>query len=220
MILQITSVFENSQPTLQYASCGDIHDGNGYSAGFIQFTTRSGSALLVIQNYLARYPNAPIGRFEADLKRVVGSDTLVPGGFCDAWSEAAKDNGFASAQRDIQENEYLAPNARYVAEYGLRSPLSVGQFYDCSVQLGLGDCIEIAKNVWAPSPAKGGNEATWLKAFIDARDSRLDQRGGAYPGTKYRTRSYRWMVDNGFMGLEGNSAVMLENGGGKIMVGC
>jgi chitosanase len=219
MVLAISSVFENSSPELNFGSCSDIGDGNGYSAGFIQFTTLSGSALLVVQDYVSRNPTSELRHYIDQLKAVVGSGTLVPG-FCDAWKRAAESDpqGFGDAQKDIQANEYLAPNENYVREWGLTQALSVGQLFDCSVQLGLSDCVNIAQGI--KTPKDGGDEKQWLYMFIQNRDARLYQRGGAYASTLYRTRSYKWMVDNGYMGLGGTSAVMLENGGSQITINC
>ncbi|KAI8848171.1 lysozyme-like domain-containing protein [Chytridium lagenaria] len=233
IILKITSVFETSNKNLGFNLCGNWNDGQGISAGFIQFTTSSGSALRVVQSYLqlTRRPNPPLASFVTALQRAaqVGNKGAVSGqgfmtglsGFCDAWEEANKNDGaaFQNAQLAIQSAGYLQPNLKIVQQLGLKTALSVGQLMDTAIQLGYDAVEEIAGNAgWTPS--QGANEADYLKRYLDARIVYLNNLGGAYPGTKYRVNSYKYMLQKGNVNFVGGSVVMLENGGNPVQITC
>ncbi|KAJ3327231.1 hypothetical protein HDU76_012167 [Blyttiomyces sp. JEL0837] len=154
IILHLTSVFENGSPDFNWASCGNINDGNGYSAGFVQFTTLSGSALQVVRTYVNN-GNAngnlkqALANYIPALQNVRGSgSTAGLDGFCNAWANAANnENTFQDSQRQIQEADYLAPNHDLVNNLGLKLAVSVGQLFDSSIQLGLGGTQQIVNNV-------------------------------------------------------------------------
>ncbi|KAJ1553018.1 hypothetical protein HK405_009228 [Cladochytrium tenue] len=223
MLLQITSIFETSSTTLNYGICGDIGDGNGFSAGCVQFTTESGSALKVVENYLQTNPSSALASFVSGLQAVVGSGTTSTiSGFCAAWSAAAAADptGFGASQRAIASQYYLAPNADLVSSLGLTTATGVGQIMDCAIQLGLGGCSTIAAATSATKPANGGNEATYLNAFLDARINYINMIGGAYAATGYRVTSYRHIVQSGNLDFANNQVEALDNGGGVVTITC
>ncbi|KAJ1554632.1 hypothetical protein HK405_004511 [Cladochytrium tenue] len=223
MLLQITSVFETSSTTLDYAVCSDIGDGNGYSAGCIQFTTYSGSALKVVEDYLNTNPSSELSDYVSGLESVEGSsDTSAISGFCDAWAAAADDDpsGFGASQRSIASEYYLEPNADLVSQLGLTTAAGVGQIMDCAIQLGLTGCESIASSASATTPASGGDEATYLSAFLTARTSYINALGGAYPATVTRVNSYQHIVDSGNLDFEDDSVEALDNSGNTITVTC
>ncbi|KAJ3327233.1 hypothetical protein HDU76_012169 [Blyttiomyces sp. JEL0837] len=227
IVLQLTSVFENGTPSFNWGSCENINDGNGYSAGFIQFTTLSGSALQVVQTY-ANNGNADgnlkqaLANYIPALQNVQGSgSTDGLDGFCDAWANAANnDNAFHDAQLQIQENGYLVPNHDLVINLGVKLKVSVGQLYDCSIQLGLDGTNQIVNTVGATTPANGGDEVTWLNQFLQARINYLNNIGGAYADTLYRVYSYQHVVNGGNDNFNGGSVEALDNGGSPITLSC
>ncbi|KAJ1562507.1 hypothetical protein HK405_011294 [Cladochytrium tenue] len=223
MLLQITSIYETSSTTLNYGICGDIGDGNGYSAGCVQFTTKSGSALKVVESYLETNPNSALAAFVAGLEAVVGTGTTsIISGFCTAWTAAAAadQTGFGASQRTIASQYYLTPNADLVSSLGLTTATGVGQIMDCAIQLGLGGCNTIAASTAATSPANGGDEATYLNAFLDARTAYINQLGGAYPATVTRVNSYRYIVQSGNLDFKNDMVVALDNDGAQTAITC
>ncbi|KAI8851416.1 lysozyme-like domain-containing protein [Chytridium lagenaria] len=186
----ITSVFETSNQNLGFNLCGNWNDGQGISAGFIQFTTSSGSALRVVQTYLqlTRRPNPPIASFLPALQRAaqVGNQGAVWGqgfmtglwGFCESWQEANTNDApaFQNAQLAIQSAGYLEPNRGIIQRLGLRTALGVGQVMDTGIQLGYGAVEEIARNAgW--TPGQGAEEVDFLRRWLDARVAHMLQRG-------------------------------------------
>jgi hypothetical protein len=58
LLLQLTNIYETSNPHFDYGVCTQLADNHGYSAGIIQFTTGTGSAMQVIQHYTSKWnPN-------------------------------------------------------------------------------------------------------------------------------------------------------------------
>src|ERR1044072_8442964 len=59
----------------QYRYIQDIHDGRGYTAGIIGFTTRTGDVLQLVRRYTRAQPHNKLRRFIRALRRVNGSDS-------------------------------------------------------------------------------------------------------------------------------------------------
>ncbi|KAI9362040.1 lysozyme-like domain-containing protein [Zopfochytrium polystomum] len=223
IMIEITSVFETGSTSPGYATCGDIGDGNGISAGFIQFTTRSGSALAVVKDFASLHPDAWLSSTVSNLANSVGNSGWPTGDFCDRWKSAATDSStasdFAGSQKRVMASNYVQPNKDLVDKLGLKTATGVAQIYDCAVQIGIGACYTVADNAggW---PSQGNDEADFLRRFLTARSSYYDYLGGAYPGTAYRLRSYRHIIDTGNLNFNGGQVEMLDNSGFPITAKC
>jgi hypothetical protein len=94
--------------------------------------------------------------------------------FVRAWRDAAKDPAFRQAQDSERDRVYFDPAVAQARQDGLRA---LGQFayYDAMVMHGPGSDaasfggIRTAALRQALPPSQGGDEATYLKAFLDAR---------------------------------------------------
>ncbi|KAJ3200199.1 hypothetical protein HDU67_002248 [Dinochytrium kinnereticum] len=235
IILKITSVFETSKQTHSYEMCGNINDGQGISAGFIQFTTSSGSAYKVVDTYLSsttkKDSNPPLANFVGSLEQAAraGNGGQVNGygnvnglsGFCDAWRHAATTDfeAFKDAQVKVQQDLYLSPNKPVVDSLGLKTALGVGLVFDTGIQLGLSAVTAIARNA-GPTPKDGVDEATYINSFLDAKMNHLSNMGGAYAQTGYRINSYRHVLRSGNLNFEGGRIEALDNSGGRMPVQC
>ncbi|KAJ3112427.1 hypothetical protein HDU96_004570 [Phlyctochytrium bullatum] len=234
LLLKITSIFETSNPNqIRSDLCGNWNDGQGISAGFIQFTTSSGSALQVVRTYLklTTRPNPPLASFIPALERAaqVGNRGAVSGqgfmdglwSFCSAWTEADRNDGpaFRRAQMQIQAQGYMAPNKPMVDRLGLRTALGVGQLMDTAIQLGSGAVATIAERAgW--SPKDGASEADWLGRYLNARAEYLRRMGGAYAGTLYRIRAYQFILGTGNLNFANGAVTSLTNDGQRINLKC
>ncbi|KAJ3210078.1 hypothetical protein HDU67_005677 [Dinochytrium kinnereticum] len=229
IIIQLTSTYETSSQTPDFGACHNNNDGQGISAGFVQFTTSSGSALKVVEEYKA-LGGDKFTSFEGSLQRAraAGSQGVTGGGvtdglenFCDSWKNAADTDKerFGKAQKKVEGDLYLKPNKETVQSLGLKKAASVGQLFDSAIQLGLSGMQSIVQKVQAPPPAKGGDEQKWLQEYLQRRSEKLAEMGGAYAGTTYRVKSYQHIVDKGNMDLSG-TVEALENGGGVINLTC
>ncbi|KAJ3158084.1 hypothetical protein HK101_001403 [Irineochytrium annulatum] len=223
IILQMTSVFENGTPKLDFGSCANINDGNGYSAGFIQFTTGSGNAQTVVKNYI-KDPSANqdiVGQFKGimdAMNRASGGNVDGLDAFCGLWSKAAKQDTacFSRAQIGVQSDLFFAPDLDIVQSKGLKTATGVGLMFDTAVQLGKDGLVNILANTGGKSPADGGDEAAYLTAVCAAKRNYINKIGGAYPATAYRIESYLHVINGGNLEFDGNAVTMLDNSGGQL----
>ncbi|MFJ8474177.1 chitosanase [Kitasatospora sp. NPDC094011] len=176
--MQLVSSAENSSLDwrAQYKYIEDIGDGRGYTAGIIGFCSGTGDMLDLVRHYTDLKPGNVLARYLPALEKVNGSASHSGLGtpFVRDWATAAKDATFQQAQNDERDRVYFGPAVQQAKADGLRA---LGQFayYDAIVMHGPGDGsdsfggIRAAAMRKARTPAHGGDEATYLKAFLDAR---------------------------------------------------
>jgi chitosanase len=176
--MQLVSSAENSSLDwrAQYTYLQDIGDGRGYTGGIIGFCSGTGDMLAVVGDYTRRQPKNPLRRFLTALREVNGTDSHAGLGrpFVRAWHEAAQDRAFRRAQDHERDRVYFNPAVRRGMRDGLRT---LGQFvyYDALVVHGPGSDpesfggIRRAARRMAATPADGGHEAAYLRAFFVAR---------------------------------------------------
>ncbi|KAJ3137227.1 hypothetical protein HK100_000735 [Physocladia obscura] len=245
IMLQITNQFENGPTSsgllsamktvlLIYNSCEETPDSQGISAGFIQFTSCSGSILSVCNDYISAYPSAAkffCIPFLPALQAATGASycnengdsTTINmskyglGNFCSQWTNAANtDPNFNAIQRENALNNYLGTIMPLVKEYGVTAPALIAQMYDTNVQLGLAGLSQIAsaaKYRAKGSPATGLPQMRWLDAFLFARHTYLLQLGGAYANTLYRVKAFHdGIYSTGNLNFANNRAVLAPDG--------
>lgn len=181
--MQIVSSAENSSLDWksQYAYIEDIGDGRGYTAGIIGFCTGCGDLLELVQYYTKLNPNNVLAKYIPALQKI-GSWNATHAGldptFTGDWKKAATDPKFQQAQNDERDRVYFNPSVSQAKADGLRA---LGQFiyYDAIVMHGPGSDsvsfggIRATAMRKAKTPAQGGDEATYLNAFLDARKAAM-----------------------------------------------
>ena len=173
--MELVSSAENSSLNwrAQYGYIEDIHDGRGYTAGIIGFCSGTGDMLVVVRMYTRQRPHNPLVRFLAALWRVNGTPSHHGLGakFVAAWKRAADDPALRYAQRTERDLEYFNPAVALAEADGLRA---LGQFayYDATVVHGFDglQAIRARAITHAQPPSSGGDEVTYLNAFLDQRD--------------------------------------------------
>jgi chitosanase len=176
--MKLVSSAENSSLDwkAQYKYIEDIGDGRGYTAGIIGFCSGTGDMLDLVELYTARKPGNALAKYLPALRRVDGSAShsgLDPN-FTRDWKNAAGDAEFKKAQNDERDRVYFKPAVGRGKADGIGT---LGQFvyYDTIVMHGDGGDSTSFSNIRkkalakAKSPAQGGNEKTYLNAFLDAR---------------------------------------------------
>jgi chitosanase len=176
--MKLVSSAENSSLDwkAQYRYIEDIGDGRGYTAGIIGFCSGTGDMLDLVQLYADRKPGNVLAKYLPALRRVDGTDShagLDPN-FPADWRKAAQDTAFQQAQNDERDRVYFNPAVRQGKTDGLRA---LGQFtyYDAIVMHGDGGDATSFSSIrrralrTAKPSAQGGNETTYLNAFLDAR---------------------------------------------------
>ncbi|MCX5209280.1 chitosanase [Kitasatospora sp. NBC_00240] len=180
--MQLVSSAENSSLDwkAQYKYIEDIGDGRGYTAGIIGFCSGTGDMLDLVQHYTDIKPGNVLAKYLPALKKVNGTESHTGLGtaFEKDWATAAKDTVFQAAQNDERDRVYFTPAVSQAKADGLRA---LGQFayYDAIVMHGPGtDSVSFggirkAAMKKAKTPAQGGDETTYLNAFLDARKAAM-----------------------------------------------
>jgi chitosanase len=176
--MELVSSAENSSLDwkAQYTYIEDIGDGRGYTGGIIGFCSGTGDMLEVVQDYANREPGNGLAKYLPALKKVNGTDSHsgLGSAYVSAWHKAASDTAFQDAQDAERDKVYFNPAVNQAKADGLHA---LGQFiyYDAMVMHGPGDDSDsfggIRKTAMkkAKTPAQGGNETTYLNAYLDAR---------------------------------------------------
>ncbi|MFG2822839.1 chitosanase [Kitasatospora sp. NPDC048365] len=176
--MELVSSAENSSLDwkAQYKYIEDIKDGRGYTAGIVGFCSGTGDMLDLVEHYTDLKPGNILAKYLPALRKVNGTESHsgLGSAFTKDWATAAKDSVFQKAQNDERDRVYFNPAVKQAKADGLRA---LGQFayYDAIVMHGPGDSsdsfggIRKAAMKKAKTPAQGGDEAAYLKAFLDAR---------------------------------------------------
>jgi len=170
-----------------YAYIEDIGDGQGYTAGLIGFCTGTHDLLTLVETYTEEHPGNGLARYLPALRAVDGTDShegLDPG-FTAAWKAEAARPAFRAAQGDQRDRVFFDPAVRRAEQDDLGV---LGQFvyYDAIVYHGPGTNptsfggIRAAAMRRAATPAEGGSEKAYLKAFLDVRRAAMTT---LHPGT-------------------------------------
>jgi len=190
--MQLVSSAENSSldwkaqyAYIEYNVEGNEAENRGYTAGIIGFCTKCSDLQAVVNYYNQVKPNNVLTPYVPALQKVVGTTSTVGLGtpFINAWKTAAKDVTFQEAQDHERDRVYFTPAITQAKTDGIHA---LGQFiyYDALVMHGPGTDslsfggIRAAALKKAKTPAQGGNETTYLNAFLDARkDAMLAEEG-------------------------------------------
>ena len=172
--MQIVSAAENSSLDwrAQFSYIEDIGDGRGYTAGIIGFCSGTGDMLELVEAYTATRPGNVLAKYLPALRSVNGTSShagLDPT-FTADWRTAAADPVFQAAQESERDRVYFNPSVRDGKADGVRA---LGQFayYDAAVVHGYSGMRSVRSRALqrAKPPSQGGNETTWLNAFLDER---------------------------------------------------
>ncbi|MFE6667928.1 chitosanase [Streptomyces sp. NPDC057697] len=176
--MQLVSSAENSSLNWksQYKYIEDIDDDRGYTGGIIGFCSGTGDMLDLVELYTERKPDNVLAKYLPALRKVNGtpSHSGLDPNFTKDWAKAASDSAFKKAQDDERDRVYFNPAVKQGKADGIGT---LGQFayYDAIVMHGDGDdstgfgAIRKRALAKAKPPSQGGNETTYLNAFLDAR---------------------------------------------------
>ncbi|MFC9691949.1 chitosanase [Kribbella sp. NPDC056951] len=183
-----------------YKYIEDIDDGRGYTAGIIGFCSGTHDMLELVELYSQRKAGNILQKYLPALREVDGSDShegLDPN-YTRDWATAAKDTVFQQCQNDERDRVYFRPAVSQGKSDGVRA---LGQFayYDAIVMHGDGGDSTSFRNIRkralgkAKPPAQGGNETTWLNAFLDARVWAMKQEEAHSDTSRVDTAQRVWL---------------------------
>ena len=175
----ILSIFETGKvPTAaSYSTCTILADGAGISYGKHQATDRAGSLDKIVKKSLAEG-----GTHAVQLQPYV--EKLAANGTANTtmvtapqWAkvlvgllkEAGKDPKMHAAQDAIFDEDYWLPAVNAAEQIGLKSGLGYAVIYDTCIHSGPGRVASHRAAFAQKSPANGGDEKEWVKAYVAAR---------------------------------------------------
>ena len=176
----VLSIFETGRiPTAaSYATCSILADGAGVSYGKHQCTDRAGSLDLVVKAYIKKG-----GKLAKELDACLpllasNASTKVPPkgpwgpeitNLIALLKSAGSDPIMQEAQNEVFDTNYFLPAVNHANDIGLTTALGLLTVYDTCIHSGPGGVSNIRAKFPESSPAKGGDEKAWVRAYIAAR---------------------------------------------------
>ena len=212
--MQLVSSAENSSldwkaqyAYIEYNVEGNASENRGYTAGIIGFTTKTSDLLALVKYYKQIAPGNVLEKYISALEKVNGtsSQTGLGTAFMNDWKAAANnaDGKFRQAQDYERDRVYFNPAVSMAKADGVRA---LGQFayYDAAVMHGPDDWggglvnIRAAALKKAKTPAQGGDEKTWLNAFLDARKAEMLREEGHSDTTRVDTQQRKFLNEGNY----------------------
>lgn len=190
---ELTSIWENDTPELAYDYAENIHDGRGYTSGYVGFCTGTGDAIQVVDCYskrrsvadgnkLAKYLPA-LGAiddaFQSSGRDQGDTSTLdAVGDWVKDWAAsentAATRDDFSACQDQIVTLLYDQPSAQAASDRGLGTALTRAALYDAWINQGWQGGAELATQTDTALGLTGKvgstiTEDAWLKKFLELR---------------------------------------------------
>ncbi|MDD5351541.1 MAG: chitosanase [Chthoniobacteraceae bacterium] len=181
VIQELTSIFENSTPELQYTFVKNIGDQRGYTFGFTGFTSGTFSGTIFLKEYQRLRPGNALVRFLPAFRKIdagphdsAGRNPSTEGldAFPEAFRACGGDPVFRRAQRNVVDRLAWNPALAAARRIGAQRPLTLGQLYDAYVnhgEDGIRSLIGKANRRCGGMPRDGVSESRWLDAFLRAR---------------------------------------------------
>ncbi len=193
-------------PVGQRDNCGNS-DNRGYTAGIVGFTSATGDMLQLVQNYVAAAPGNVLAKYVNALKSVNGTPSAAGLGqaFMNDWKTASNDAKFKQAQEALRDSLYFNPGVNLAKQDGVKTPLGQFAYYDAGVMHGTyddqyydTDLYDIRRNAMAKAktPAQGGDEKAYIKAFLDARRAAMKTEPGHEDTSRVDTMMLKFWNEN------------------------
>ena len=174
IVLQLTSLFENSTPELQYGYAENINDGRGITFGFAGFTTGTFDGNMLVKEYERLNPGNPLSKYIPVLDRIdsnnssgMNSDVSGLNGFEAVIAASTSDPLFIQAQLNIADKLYASPSQAKVKQLGFKYAITQGELYDAYINHGESGAIDMINQ--ATSAVGTSDEKEWLKKFLEIR---------------------------------------------------
>ena len=205
----VLSIFETGRvPTAaSYATCTILADGAGISYGKHQCTDAAGSLDLVVKKYIelggvhaaALQPYLPHLAANGSTKEPPrGPWSATTTGLVNLLKQAGTDPLMHRAQDEVFDAHYFMPAVNHANQIGLTKALSLLVVYDTCIHSGPGGVTSIRNMFAAKSPANGGAEEEWVKAYLNARRNWLaTHKMTILHGTVYRMDALLALVNAG-----------------------
>ncbi|MFJ1925072.1 MULTISPECIES: chitosanase [unclassified Streptomyces] len=186
----------------QYGMIDDNGDGTGYTAGTVGFCSGTHDMLTFVEAFAKDHPDSPLKPYLPALREVdgTGSHKGLDPGFTAAWKKSAEDPVFRAAQDRVRDKQYFEPAVRLAKLDGLGT---LGQFiyFDAMVLQGPGTepdafyGIRKAALAEADTVDEGGDEKTYLDAFLDAARAVMKSKRNQHDTSRIDTAQREFLYD-------------------------
>jgi chitosanase len=220
---QLTSLWENSTPTIDYAYAEDIKDGRGYTSGRAGFCTGTGDAIVVLACYDAAKPNNVLHKYRDPLRKIqnafVKSQGKIPqgstaglAGWIKNWGKAAADPVFRGCQDGVVDAVYYGLAIQHAYDKGFTTALTKAAFYDAQINMGEDNADYGMRAMIAKTDAKTGpvgkpptrqEESKWLGNFLRLRAQIMFDDAKTWRENMYRVANYEQLRLAGNFDLSG-----------------
>jgi chitosanase len=190
---------------IEYNVEGNAAENRGYTGGIIGFTSRTHDMLEMVRYYQQIAPGNVLAKYITALQNVDGTSSQAGLGtnFERDWATAANDPKFREAQDRERDRVYFNVAVNMAKADKVRT---LGQFayYDAAVMHGPDDWggglvnIRAAALQKAKTPAQGGDEKTWLNAFLDAREAEMKREEGHADTTRVSTGQRKFLNEGNY----------------------
>ena len=202
VILQLTSLFENFNPELQFGYAENIGDGRGVTFGFVGFTSGTCDGSMIIKEYERIKGNNNLSRYipvldSIDREGCFSSNTNGLDGFENAIREAANDPLFIQAQLNTADKLYITPSQKKADEFGFKFAITRGELYDAYINHGESGAIDIMNQIGAST----SDERAWLAEFLEIRANIL-LADSTWVEAIDRVRVYQKLLSDGNVNLD------------------
>lgn len=175
----VLSIFETGKiPSISsYSTCTILSDGAGISYGKHQATDRAGSLDKIVQLYIEK-GGVVAEQLKPFLVRLAANETakLDPKKppvwaqkLIEILRQAGTDPLMRDAQDEVFDSAYWIPAVGHATNAGLKTALGHLVVYDTCIHSGPGGVANIRGRFPEAAPARGGDEKTWVRAYIKAR---------------------------------------------------
>ncbi|KAJ2844249.1 hypothetical protein IWW36_005257 [Coemansia brasiliensis] len=236
---QIINLFQSGQTGYNFAKCEKDSSGNGYASGIVNFTTRYGDALKVIEIF--KQSSDYDGEFDDymdTLQSYADKESGSTSGlskYCDAWEKAANSSrSFWSAQDSVAYTEYQEPALNLAKRIGVQLEITHAVMYDTAIMEGPGsgkhslggiyDATNAEFNASQPSTSSTNDllvnnkyrvdEIVWLKEFLKSRESLSES------DSSDSIKTYTELINNGEYNWESGKVVIKGPDGDDTTVKC
>lgn len=211
-IEQLTSIFENDTPRLQYTYCQNIRDRRGYTFGFVGFTSGTFDGTMFLQEYIRLNPDNPLAGYLPAFQAIdagphddQGRNPSLAGlsGFPSTFRSCANDPAFIQAQQDVANDQYWLPSQRIARHIGATLPITRGELYDTYINQGEDGAEELVRETnraMGSAPKNGSDERAWLAKFLEFRMALLSS-DPTWKNSLDRIRVYQRLLEQGNVGL-------------------
>ncbi len=204
-ILQLTSLFENSTPVLQFGYAENIGDGRGFTFGFVGFTSGTCDGSMILEEYeRIKGPNN-LSQYIAPMKSIDSSGGCFSGstsgleGFASAVAAAASDPLFIQAQLNTANQLYIGPSQAKINQLGFQYAITQGELYDAYINHGESGAVSMINQ--ATSAVGTSDEKAWLKKFLEIRYGVL-AADSTWASAVDRVHVYQTLLESGNVNLD------------------